>query len=264
MYLSILLLLALPSQALRVAPLSMLQQATDYQLLLSTGIGSLKLRPTPLDVVTVCDQIDAASDQSSAGLLKFRRSQLLGDLLKTNRTAYISTVSFLGSRIPRAELPNLQEVPLGGSSTSGDNNPEVGAAVLVVDSDLTPDCIVPNVTFDDSILDRALLSIFRSIVQKEVGFKSDTRGIRGLLEEGRHYMLSPEGTPENQHVFVRRALAALLTPVMPPFYRLFMAGIVPSRERGDPQWLEDGFQTVVGLLPAAVQVRSLVSDFLTY
>ena len=33
-----------------------------------------------------------------------------------------------------------------------------------------------------------------------------------------------------------------MTPVLPPFYRIFMGGIVPSRERGDPAWLVDGAQ----------------------
>ena len=245
---STLLIFVLPSQALRVLRIALSMQSTDYQQLLSLGISSLRLKPTPLDIVAVCDQIDTAPDQSSASLLKFRRGQLLGDLLKANRTEYITTASFLSGRIPRTEMPNLQEVALGGSDST--------KAAAATSSDLTPDCVVPNVTFNDSLLDRALLGVFRNIVQGEVGYKSETRGIRGLLEEGRHYMLSPEGSPENQHAFVRRALAALLTPVLPPFYRLFMAGIVPSCARGDPQWLEDGFQAAVGLLPRSAQVST--------
>ena len=36
----------------------------------------------------------------------------------------------------------------------------------------------------------------------------------------------------------RATLAHLMTPALPPFYRLFMGGLVPSPERGDPQWLK--------------------------
>jgi len=50
-------------------------------------------------------------------------------------------------------------------------------------------------------------------------------------------MLSPEGTEDNQHKFVKNTLAGLMTPFLPPFYRIFMSGIVPSAERGDPEWL---------------------------
>ena len=40
-----------------------------------------------------------------------------------------------------------------------------------------------------------------------------------------------------------------MTPVLPPFYRIFMGGIVPSRERGDPAWLVDGAQRLANALP---------------
>jgi hypothetical protein len=51
---------------------------------------------------------------------------------------------------------------------------------------------------------------------------------------------------------VRTTLAWLMTPLLPPFYRLFMAGLVPSAApigRGDPQWLEDAAQQVARLTP---------------
>ena len=54
---------------------------------------------------------------------------------------------------------------------------------------------------------------------------------------GRHYMLSKEGTETNQHTFVKNTLSGLMTPFLPPFYRIFMSGIVPSSENGDPEWL---------------------------
>jgi len=46
-----------------------------------------------------------------------------------------------------------------------------------------------------------------------------------------------------------------MTPFLPPFYRLFMSGLVPSRERGDPQWLEDAVQACVQRLPQDWQGR---------
>ena len=93
----------------------------------------------------------------------------------------------------------------------------------------------------ESPLDNILLGIFRGLVQKEVSFKSETPEIRGLLEEGKHYYLSEEGKiTENRHAFVRRTLGALLTPFLPPFYRIFMAGIVLCTENNDPTWFIDG------------------------
>eukprot|EP00607_Mallomonas_marina_P010761 CAMPEP_0182422126 /NCGR_PEP_ID=MMETSP1167-20130531/7723_1 /TAXON_ID=2988 /ORGANISM="Mallomonas Sp, Strain CCMP3275" /LENGTH=276 /DNA_ID=CAMNT_0024599905 /DNA_START=536 /DNA_END=1366 /DNA_ORIENTATION=- len=117
------------------------------------------------------------------------------------------------------------------------------------------DCALPNATFSESPLDFVLLAIFRGLVQREIGWTSPTKGIRGLLEEGRHYMLSSEGTAENQHEFVKRTLAGLMTPVLPPFYRMFMSGLVPSRARGDPTWLVSVFDWVRERLPEPLQSK---------
>jgi hypothetical protein len=114
---------------------------------------------------------------------------------------------------------------------------------------LVDDCTLPNVAYSESPLDKALLYVFRELVRKEVQWRSETPGIQGLLEEGRHYYISPAGAvTENQHAFVRRTLGALLTPFLPPFYRIFMAGIVPSEERGDPKWLASGTKSVIDQL----------------
>jgi hypothetical protein len=40
-----------------------------------------------------------------------------------------------------------------------------------------------------------------------------------------------------------------MTPVLPPFYRIFMAGLVPSAERGDPEWLVSAFASLNRALP---------------
>ena len=153
-------------------------------------------------------------------------------MLKKDRNEYLETVKFLGPRIPRNDLPNLQDVPYFNyqpltapySSILTENND------VIINSDemLIKDCSLPNTTFSESPLDILLLGIFRDLVQKEVLYKSELPGIKGLLEEGKYYYMSELGSvTENQHAFVRRTLGALLTPFLPPFYRIFMAGIIP-------------------------------------
>ncbi|KAL3917882.1 MAG: hypothetical protein SGPRY_006229, partial [Prymnesium sp.] len=51
--------------------------------------------------------------------------------------------------------------------------------------------------------------------------------------------------PAAQQRAILDTLKRLMTPVLPPFYRIFMGGVVPSRARGDPEWLENGAQSVV-------------------
>lgn len=193
----------------------------------------LRFKSSPSDLVKLCDKIDNSNiDYIDSFLLRWRRHSLLLELLKNNRANYLSTVSFLENRIPRNELPNAQDLlPIE----------TIGDAVA--------DCTLPNVTYSESPLDVFLLGVFRNLVQKEIKWKSSTVGIKGLLEEGRHYMLSVEGTPENQHAFVRRTLAGLMTPVLPPFYRLFMSGIVPCKAKNDPEWLVKFTDIVVDNLP---------------
>ena len=202
----------------------------------------VSMPPTAANIVALCDRLDAPRRKvmlygpvdASGAVLRFYRSRLLAGLLRRSRQEYTATVEFLQVRIPRNELPNLQQLqPPPAAVSAGE----------------VPDCPLPDKAFDESPLDVLLLGIFRGIVQRETGYKSPVKGIKGLLDEGKTYMLSPEGTPENQHAFVRRTLAQLMTPVLPPFYRIFMSGLVPSQARGDPQWLEESFQKVVGLLP---------------
>lgn len=196
------------------------------------------LAPTSLNIVALCDRIDASAPRArSAKVLRFFRSRLLVVMLRCSRQEYIATANFLQARIPRSELPNLQQLEALPAPAGGPGDAQVA------------DCALPPLRFAESPLDRLLLRVFRGIVQRETGYASPQLGIQGLLDEGKTYMLSPAGTPENQHAFVRRTLATLMTPVLPPFYRLFMAGMVPSRQRGDPQWLEDAVQRVAELLP---------------
>jgi hypothetical protein len=158
------------------------------------------------------------------------------------------TVSFLGARIPRIDLPNVQDIPLL-------NEQSLSASDLISSQiiDYLPDCSLPNITFSESPLDVLLLSIFRGIVQKETGWKSGIKGIKGLLEEGKHFMLSINGTAENQHQFVRNTLSQLMTPFLPPFYRIFMSGIIPSEQKNDPNWLLDFFNSLREILPDGIR-----------
>ena len=62
------------------------------------------------------------------------------------------------------------------------------------------------------------------------GVTSEKPGIEGLLEQGRTFMLQKDQTAEAQHKMVRDTLGGLMTPVLPPFYRIFMSGIIPKAE----------------------------------
>lgn len=199
--------------------------------------------PSNAESLTIlCDRVDESADGTRERLLlTLKRRNVLSNILKESRDDYIKVASFLSNRIPRDELPNLQDIP-----------PPI-APLEAASTDLTPDCALPNVTYSDSVLDDVLLGVFRSLVQDEIKYSSPQRGIKGLLEEGRHYMLSEEGTPDNQHSFVRRVLAGLMTPFLPPFYRIFMAGIIPATENNDPEWLVKASRWVVQQLPEYMQ-----------
>ena len=67
-------------------------------------------------------------------------------------------------------------------------------------------------------------------MREQIGWKSETQGIAGLLEEGQYYMLSPNGTEENQHNFVKNTLAGLMTPILPPFIAFSWLGLYLPRK----------------------------------
>ena len=68
------------------------------------------------------------------------------------------------------------------------------ALSLTSQTSLTEDCTLTNATYSDSTVDKAFMGIFRNLVQQESGWASPLPGIKGLLDEGRHYMLSERGT----------------------------------------------------------------------
>lgn len=192
------------------------------------------------EIVKMCDEIDelgnkemSASDkegellmesiQLKAKALKFRRYELLAKMMRKDYDAYVATASFLGSRIPRNELPNVQDVPYP------DLMPVEASSFSAEDPDLVPDCTMEPMKYNDSPLDKLLLNIFRNlVVQNTGGVTSEKPGIEGLLEQGRTFMLKPDQTSEAQHKMVRDTLGGLMTPVLPPFYRIFMSGIIPK------------------------------------
>ena len=194
---------------------------------------------TAADIVQVCDDLDALEidqDLVVSGktlelrrrALEFKRYELLAKLLQTDYKAYVATASFLSpSRIPRLQLPNLQDVPY-----DADRDPATTATAAGMDENGAPlvaDCTLDSVEFKGNALDKLLLGIFRKLVAKNTGgVTSEKEGIQGLLDQGRTFMLQPGQTAEAQHKMVYDTLGGLMTPVLPPFYRIFMSGIVPN------------------------------------
>ena len=202
----------------------------------STAFRFIASKDLAKDIAAICDEIDEVSVSSDDGLLvqnlkirskclKWSRRTMLAKLMREDYDVYVTTAEFLSpNRIPRSELPNVQDVRVN----------DVAPAKQLIDKEtglsLVPDCELDNKSFDDSLLDKILLKIFRNLVVKEtngVGV-SDKPGIEGLLEQGRKYMLMPGQNAENQHKMVYNVLKSLMTPVLPPFYRIFMSGIVPK------------------------------------
>ncbi len=82
---------------------------------------------------------------------------------------------------------------------------------------------MPEGFYAESLLDRVALALFRQLVQREIGFKSEKPGYDGLVEEARHYQLQPGVTAEDQQQMVMRCLATIAGPAVPPVYKTFMA-----------------------------------------
>lgn len=218
----------------------------------------------------LCDEIDRLDRESKdqplllPSLMRWKRYQLLTALLSSDVTHYqhIVTTRLLPRQppIPRSEFPNLQNIPLAVTSSRSSGSFEVETGVLTSGGEevLVRDCALPKVVYQENVLDKFLLGLFRKFVQEEIGYQSSEPGIRGLLDEATSVKLSVRGNENDsafQHAFVKRVLGKLLTPVLPPFYRLFMAGLVPSRDRGDPVWLEKATSWLRQRLPETWQEK---------
>jgi hypothetical protein len=239
----------------------------------SMVVSAIVLSPDqvqPEDIVRICDVLDDQTtttgsvekelEQDVAQLvvsqrpfqlriraLKTKRYEYLVKLMQSNYDAYVATASFLSpSRIPRRELPNLQDVPMDKNAFD-----PTQTQLFVAEDGVTPlvaDCVLVDKQYNDNILDKILLSIFRKLVTKNTGgIASEKPGIEGLLEQGRIFLLQPGQTPEAQHKMVYDTLAGLMTPVLPPFYRIFMSGAIPkpldSQERQLGPWFYAPFLT---------------------
>ena len=237
---------------------------------LRLGLALQQLQASPLSVAELTESIDQAGADASPSALETiadflkrqRRSQLLVDLLKSDRAAYIETATFLP--IPRRELPNRQDIPLRACDTAPRRADALPETVLI--GGLTADGLVPDSPLADkavgeNVLEAAILELTRDIYSKETGVsRSDEKGIRGLIDEMRRFMLSSRGaSPAAQQEVLIRTLRVLMTPVLPPFYRIFMGGKVPTfdprdeRIGADPQWLANGFSWVRSKLPVGKQ-----------
>lgn len=217
-----------------------MQPVAESISLLYRYLSTRDAQVTPNDIVQLCDELDLLMLQSNESspsdlwieslslkqkALEFSRYHLLVKLMRKDYEAYVETAKFLSpSRIDRLDLPNVQDVPYNDilpSMAAGNKNDN--------DDNLVEDCTLENVQYQESLLDQILLNIFRDLVEKNTGgISSPKGGIEGLLEQGRTFMLQPNQTPQAQHKMVKETLGGLMTPVLPPFYRLFMSGIVPN------------------------------------
>ena len=215
--------------------------------------GLAKLEASPLHILTVHDAVlsyaqtdDSLFASAAEFLCKSRRDQLLVELLRVDRPAYIETASFLN--IPRLELPNLQGVRVRDAPAA-----EPPPAAAPGEDELVPDCALDDLAMGENLLEAVLLKVTRDIYADQCGIvtrRYEDPGITGLIDEMRQFMLSPVGRPaEKQQEVLLATLLVLMTPVLPPFYRIFMGGLVPSLERGDPAWLVDGAQRLARALP---------------
>lgn len=217
--------------------------ASTAQRIFQTTTAALQAPPTPLSITTTTEHILAIGDNDdiesrlTSFVLRNARSSQLNRLLRDDKETYITTASFLSSKIPRSELPNVQDIPHPRSE-------EIPFVISADETDylgrqLVPDCTVPDTPAGENFAEALLLEITRNIYAGQTGMKRNKiPGIKGLIEEMRCYMLSAEGAdPLNQQESLLQTLFALMTPVLPPFYRIFMGWKVPSKESNDPEWL---------------------------
>mmetsp|Transcript_24830 Transcript_24830/g.68766 ORF Transcript_24830/g.68766 Transcript_24830/m.68766 type:complete len:441 (+) Transcript_24830:51-1373(+) len=245
--------------AKQVASQALSEGEEIYTCLKIVGQALFRSKVEATDIVECCDTLDelgpSTNDSSSKQplitqrlqfrrrALEFQRYTLLAKLLQQDYDAYVATSSFLSpSRIPRMDLPNVQDVPLiSEPSTKSTESETSNTQTTLLDDQgrpLVADCSLEDLKYKNNPLDSLLLSLFRKLVTKHTGgVTSDQPGLTGLLEQGRTYMLQEGQTPEAQHKMVYNTLGSLMTPALPPFYRIFMSGIVP---KVNSQW--DGKQ----------------------
>ena len=144
--------------------MSVPELSSDSGGLLQLVFGLAKLEASPLHILAVTDAVhnyaqtdDSLFASAAEFLCKSRRDQLLVELLRVDRPAYIETASFLN--IPRLELPNLQDVPVRDAPTA-----EPPPAAAPGEDELVPDCALDDLAMGENLLEA---------VQREAESRSD-------------------------------------------------------------------------------------------
>lgn len=206
------------ADALGAAAREMLVRASDV-----ARVSTASLERAQELVREAQQQLDAPA--ASPSRWSALRRGALARMLALDRSAYLVAVGELGGKLPRAELPNRQDVPIAPGAPP--------QAPVLADGTLGG-CSLANVTYAESALDVLLLRIFRAFVRDETGYASDKPAMAGLAQEGRAYMLRASEAEQQQMVV--NVLARLFTPAGPPFYRVFMSGVWGQRRLGPWPW----------------------------
>lgn len=228
--------------------------------------------PTALSITTVTDKIlsiqdDDTESKVTKALLEQVRSYQLNRLLREDYDTYVTTATFLSNKIPREALPNIQEIP---HPECRDKDSTATIELDYLGRELVADCTVEDVVMGENPIEAAILELTRNIYSEKTGIpRSSSKGIIGLIDEMQSFMLSPHGAdPKVQQERLVQTLYTLMTPVLPPFYRLFMGWKVPSLAAGDPEWLVELGQRLnleegksYGPAPYAPLMTSIVAPF---
>mmetsp|Transcript_30628 Transcript_30628/g.45319 ORF Transcript_30628/g.45319 Transcript_30628/m.45319 type:complete len:387 (+) Transcript_30628:50-1210(+) len=246
--------------------------SSSIQRIFTTTQEAFQAPPTALSITTTTDTILSIKDDDLESkvtkvLLEQARSYKLNRLLREDYDTYVTTATFLSNKIPREAFPNIQDIP--HPQSQGDDNTETKEQDYL-GRELVADCTVADVPVGENPIEAAILELTRNIYSEKTGIpRSSQKGIIGLIDEMQAFMLSPKGAdPKVQQERLLQTLYTLMTPVLPPFYRLFMGWKVPSTAAGDPEWLVNLGQRLnleegksYGPAPYAPLLTSIVAPF---
>jgi len=75
--------------------------------------------------------------------------------------------------------------------------------------------------YEQSWFDKLALGLFRSLVQREIGYKSESSNYEGLIDEAKNYQLNQRASAEEQQNMVVSVLRTMAGP-FPPLYKAIM------------------------------------------
>lgn len=215
--------------------------SSSLQRIFTTTSEAFQAPPTALSITATTDKIISIKDDDieskvTKGLLEQARSYQLNRLLREDYDTYVTTATFLSNKIPRESFPNIQDIP--HPQRQQDDIAET-KELDYLGRELVADCTVPDTPVGENPVEAAILELTRNIYSEKTGISRDSgKGIIGLINEMQAFMLSPKGVdPKVQQERLVQTLYVLMTPILPPFYRLFMGWKVPSTAAGDPEWL---------------------------